>query len=161
MAAAVDLDVVGEAAGDVQLTVEIEAHVARAQPVALDIGLARMAFRLSCTKPCVKDLLGVLRATPVAAPNIVALQPYFADVTVWELIGADGIDDHPVQTACQLTAGNVDADMRRIRIGRHRAASGELSAIEICHGRFGVRGDVGDEQCRLGDTVGRLERRRR
>ncbi|SHT15804.1 Uncharacterised protein [Mycobacteroides abscessus subsp. abscessus] len=120
-----------------------------------------MAFRLSCTKPCVKDLLSVLRATPVSTPNIVALQPDFADVTVWELIGADGIDDHPVQTACQLPAGNMNADMGRIRICRHRAASGELGAIEICHGRLGVRGDVGDEQCRLGDTVGRLERCRR
>ncbi|SKS99299.1 Uncharacterised protein [Mycobacteroides abscessus subsp. abscessus] len=108
-----------------------------------------------------KDLLGVLRATPVSTPNIVALQPDFADVTVRELIGADGVDDHPMQAACQLTAGNMNADMGRIRICRHRATSGELGAIEICHGRFGVRGDVGDEQCRLGDTVGRLERRRR
>ncbi|SKV44695.1 Uncharacterised protein [Mycobacteroides abscessus subsp. massiliense] len=64
---AVDSDVVDHASGDVQLTIET---------------------------PGVECPRTFVRTAPIAAANIVALQPDFADMTVRKLVTSRWIDDH-------------------------------------------------------------------
>ncbi|SKT22918.1 Uncharacterised protein [Mycobacteroides abscessus subsp. abscessus] len=70
-------------AGDVQLAVDIDAEVARTEPDGARLSAGGVTALIQARLQLVTEAdLGLLRATPVSATNVVAVQPDFADLPV-------------------------------------------------------------------------------
>src|SRR5690606_1596265 len=112
--AAVDDHQVLDAAGDVELAVEVDAVVAGAHPVAVGRGALGVAARLLTLGELVLEgRRGLVRAAPVADAHVVAVQPDLTDPAVGQFVpatvGFDGlrIHDHGPLRQRDITAGHL------------------------------------------------------
>src|SRR5437764_1341392 len=148
--APVDGHQIGDPAGDVQLSVQIDAQVAGAQPIALYSSAFRMAALLERgLQPGAERVPGFVGQSPVASANVVALQPDFADFTVGELRAGFGVDDHRPQAAGRPADRHLRDGIRGVGRDAHRVTGAQLFAVEIDYLRLGAGADGRDEQRRL------------
>src|SRR6202020_2783084 len=137
--AAIDGDQIRNSAGDVELTIEIDAQIAGTQPGVLDHRALSAAALLAGRPQCGAERPpGLFRPAPVAATDVVALQPDFADLTVGQLGTGIRVDDHSPQAAGRVTTRHLRNSAGGISSDAHRATSAQLIPVEIGDTRFGV-----------------------
>ncbi|PQM46228.1 hypothetical protein C1Y40_03595 [Mycobacterium talmoniae] len=161
MVAAVDDDQVLDPAGDVELAVEVDAQVAGAEPQAAHRGAVGVTALLQPHLQLVPEhLFGLALPAPVAASDVVAVQPDLPDHPVGQLGRGLGVGDHRPLAADRLTARHqVTAPGASARPAPPVGA--ELLAVEVDRAGPSVGGDAGDGQGGLGHAVRRLHRGRR
>ncbi len=131
---AVDGHQVRHPAGDIQLAVEVDGQVTGPQPVAVDLcagGVA--AFAEGRTQLGAEREPRLLGPPPITAPDVVALQPRFADATVGQLGTGFRVHDHRPQAACHLAAGHLADGIGRIGGNLDEPVVGECSAVDVNH----------------------------
>ena len=103
----------------------------------------------------------LLGMAPIAATDVLAVQPEFADLAVRQLGTGGRVDDHGPLAAGHLTARHHRNAVAGVRGDGHGAADGEMLRVEADDTRSGIGCDGRDEQGGLRDAVGRFECRGR
>ena len=146
---------------DIEVAVEVGAVVAGAYPqpvVGGSLGVRRVDPRL---EDVLEGAAGLLFLAPVAGAQVLAVQPDLADLAVRQLGGRVGIDDDRPFVDTDLAGRNLRDGVRRVGGHLDEPLVVQLVTVHVDDPRLLVHRGGRDEQRRLGQAVGRLDRRLR
>ncbi len=158
MVAAVDDDQVLDATRDIEVALVVGAVVAGLDPHAVVGGALGVRLADPRLEDVAEDVVGLLLPAPVAGAQVVAVQPDLADLTVRQLARRLGVDDDGPLVNTDGAGRDLRNGLRRIGGHLDEALLVQLVTVDVDdRGRL-VHRRGGDEQRRLGQAVGRLDR---
>src|ERR1700757_3136110 len=154
----VDNDQVLDAARYIEVAVEVGAVVTGPHPQAVVSGALGVRLADPRLEDVPEGVLGLFFLAPVAHAHVVAVQPDLTDLAVGQLAGRVRVDDYGPLVDTDDARGNLRHRARRIRGYLDETVIVQLTTIDVNDPGRLVHRCSGDEQRRLGQAVGRLDR---